>query len=69
MKIVEEEKKLRKFIFISKNEAKKYFGNDEFILKNILKIQDILKCKLCQEKIELFILEKEIVQFKEDIKS
>ena len=53
MKIVDRRVKTSELFSLAKNEAKKYFGNDEYILKNILKIQDILRYKLCQEKIEL----------------
>ena len=39
-----------------------------YILKNTLKIQDILRCKLCRVKIKLCTWGKEIVQFNEDTK-
>ena len=41
----------------------------KFILKNFLKIQDILKFKYCLVKIEQYICMKEIVLFKEDIRN
>ena len=57
MKIVEEEKQLESLYLTAKSEAKKFFGNDELYIEKYFKIQDILKCRLCLEKIKLFIWE------------
>ena len=37
MKIVEEESKLENLFLTAKTEAKKFFGNDELYIENILK--------------------------------
>ena len=69
MKIVEEENQLENLFLTAKNEAKKYLEMMNYILKNTLKIQDILRCKLCRVKIKLCTWGKEIVQFNEDTKN
>ena len=55
MKIVNAEDQLENLFLIAKTEAKKFFGNDELYIEKYFKIQDILKCRLCQGKIELYI--------------
>ena len=69
MKIVEEENQLENLFLTAKNEAKKYFGNDELYIEKYFKIQDILRCKLCRVKIKLCTWGREIVQFNEDTKN
>ena len=51
MKIVEDESNLENLFLTAKTEAKKFLGMMNFILKNILKIQGILRFKSCLEKI------------------
>ena len=55
MKVVDDESKLENLFLTAKTEAKKFLETMNFILKNILKILDILKYKSCQVKIEQFI--------------
>ena len=55
MKIVEEESQLENMFLTAKTEAKNFLIMMNYTLKNILKIQDILKFKSCLAKIKLFI--------------
>ena len=68
MKIVEEEKHLGN-LFLTANEAKKFFNNDELYIEKYFKNPGLLKFKLCLVRIKQCIWLKEIVQFKEDIKN
>ena len=54
MKIVDNESKLSELFSLAKMRQKSILEMMIYTLKNILKIQDILKCKLCPEKIELY---------------
>ena len=50
MKIVDNESSLSELFSLAKNEAKKYFGNDELYIEKYFKIQDILKYKVMSGK-------------------
>ena len=43
MKVVNEERSIREYVFNSKNRGKKIFGNDELYIEKYFKNQDILK--------------------------
>ena len=53
----------------AKQEAKKFFGNDEVYIEKFFQNPRHIEVQVFQVKIELFIYMREIVQFKEDIKN
>ena len=50
MKIVEEEKQLDNLFLTAKNEAKKYFGNDELYIEKYLKTKTYIEVQVMSEK-------------------
>ena len=55
MKIVEEESKLENLFATAKNEAKKYFGNDELYIEKYFKNPRHIEVQIMSGKIKLFI--------------
>ena len=69
MKIVDDENNLEEMFLTAKSEAKKYFGNDELYIEKYFKNPRHIEVQVMSGKIELFILERGIVQFSEDTKN
>ena len=68
MKIVDEESQLENLFSTAKNEAKKYFGNDELYIEKYFKNPRHIEVQIMSGKTRLSIWVKEIAQFKGDIK-
>ena len=68
MKIVEENQ-LENLFLTAKNEAKKYFGNDELYIEKYFKNPRHIEVQIMSGKNKTVHLGKEIVQFNEDTKN
>ena len=70
MKIVDEkESELENLFSTAKNEAKKYFGNDELYIEKYFKNPRHIEVQVMSGKIKLCIWVKETVLCKDDIKN
>ena len=69
MKIVENENNLSELFSLAKNEAKKYFGNDDLYIEKYFKNPRHIEVQVMSGKNRTVQLEKEIAQYKEDIKN
>ena len=69
MKIVEEENRLKELFSLAKNEAKKYFGNDELYIEKYFKNPRHIEVQIMSGRIEQSNLENVIAQYRGDIKS
>ena len=69
MKIVNKLEEFENLFLTAKQEAKKFFGNDEVYIEKFFQNPRHIEVQVYLKKIELFIYMKEIVLFKEDTKN
>ena len=69
MKIVDNESSLSQLFSLAKNEAKKYFGNDDLYIEKYFKNPRHIEVQVMSGKNRTVQLEKGTVQFKEDIRN